>query len=111
MRFLSLTDISAISGPERERLGAADEAIRDILAVTSAHPSGEPLDAELVGAGLINLLLLAAAQLALADRTPPQRAGLVEDFTALAGQALDWAAAERGKRRALNPGQRPRREP
>ena len=92
MRLLTLSDVLAISGPERQRLREADEAIRDILSLIESQAAEDRLDAELISTAMIDLLLLAAARLALAAQPTSGRARPPGAFVELAQEALDWAA-------------------
>lgn len=100
MRLLTLTDVLTIAGPERERLLEADGAIRDILTLIDTQAVEDRLDSELISAALIDLLLLAAARLAVAARPKTEAARLSGEFAALAEQALEWAQT----RTASSPG-------
>ncbi len=68
MRLLTLSDVLAISGPERQRLREADEAIRDVVTLVDAQAAEDKLDVELISKAMIDLLLLAAARLALVSQ-------------------------------------------
>jgi hypothetical protein len=91
MRLLTLSDVLAISGPERQRLREADEAIRDVLSLVDAQAAADKLDAELISKAMIDLLLLAAARLALASQPHAAVSRLPGAFAELAQEALDWA--------------------
>ena len=91
MRLLALSDVVAISGPERERLREADEAIREIVSLVDAQAAQDNLDAELISKAMIDLLLLAAARLALAAQPQTAVSRLPGAFAELAREALDWA--------------------
>jgi hypothetical protein len=91
MRLLALSDVLAISGPERQRLREADEAIRDVLSLVEAQAAEQKLDAELISKAMIDLLLLAAARLALATQPRASVSRLPDAFAELAQEALDWA--------------------
>jgi hypothetical protein len=95
MRLLTLSDVLTISGPERQRLREADEAIRDVLALVDAQAAEEKLDAELISKAMIDLLLLAAARLALAAQPRPSVSRLPGAFAELAQEALDWATTRK----------------
>ena len=108
MGFLSLSDVLSVSGPERDRLLEADDAIRDIVTLVVEQAEEDGLDGELMSAAMLDLLLIAAAKLALAQGTNP--ATQSNDFADMARQALDWAAA-RATPNAINPPRAPRRAP
>ena len=91
MRLLTLSDVLAISGPERQRLREADEAIRGVVALIDAQAVEDKLDAELISKAMIDLLLLAAARLALATQPRASVSRLPDAFAELAQEALDWA--------------------
>ncbi len=91
MRFLTLSDVLAISGPERQRLREADEAIRDAVNLVDAQAAADNLDTELISMAMIDLLLLAAARLALASLPKSEATRLPRAFAELAQEALDWA--------------------
>jgi len=95
MRLLALSDVLAISGPERQRLREADEAIRDVLSLVEAQAAEQKLDAELISKAMIDLLLLAAARLALATQPHASVSRLPGAFAELAQEALDWATARK----------------
>ena len=91
MSFLTLTDVLTISGAERERLVEADEAIRDVVALVREQAADDQLDVELMSAAMIDMLLVAAARLALAEHPQSDAARLAKEFAELARQAVDWA--------------------
>lgn len=91
MRILTLSAVLAISGPERQRLREADEAIRDVVSLVDAQAAADNLDTELISAAMIDLLLLAAARLALASQPKLEAPRLPRAFAELAQEALDWA--------------------
>jgi hypothetical protein len=95
MRFLTLSDVLAISGPERQRLREADEAIRDVVSLIYAQAAEDSLDAELISTAMIDLLLLAAARLALASQPKSEAPRLPSAFAELAQEALDWATTRK----------------
>ena len=66
------------------------------------------LDGELMSAAMLDLLLIAAAKLALAR--DPMASARSDDFADMARQALDWAAA-RATPNAISPPRAPRRAP
>lgn len=110
MKFLNVSDISAVSGPERERLREADDAIRDIVTLVGEQAAEDGLDSALMSAAMIDLLLIAAAKLALAQRPKIETPAVSEDFGNLARQALDWARA-RAKPKPVSRPPAPRRAP
>ena len=91
MRLLTLSDVLAISGPERQRLREADEAIRDVVSLVEAQAAEDKLDTELISKAMIDLLLLAAARLALVSQPNSVALRLPGAFAQLAQEALDWA--------------------
>ncbi len=93
MRLLTLSDVLAISGPERERLREADEAIRDVVTLVDAQAAQDQLDTELISKAMIDLLLLAAARLALVSQPNSVALRLPGAFAELAQEALDWATS------------------
>jgi hypothetical protein len=93
MRLLALTDILAISGPERERLVEADDAIRDVVTLVREQAADDRLDVELMSAAIIDLLLVAAARLALMQESKADAARVATEFAELAKQAVDWVEA------------------
>lgn len=110
MGFLSLSDVLSVSGPERERLLEADDAIRDVITLVIEQAVEDGLDGELMNAAILDLLLIAAAKLALAQGPSPVGSVQSDDFADMARQALDWAAA-RAAPNAINPPRAPRRAP
>jgi hypothetical protein len=104
MRLLSLTDVSAISGPERDRLREADDAVRDVLSLIDAQAIEDGLNAKLMSLAMVDLLLLAAARLAVAAQPDAETEPQPEEFAQLARQALDWART----RATPKPGRGPR---
>ena len=93
MRLLALTDVLAISGPERERLVEADDAIRDVLTLVREQAADDRLDVELMSAAMIDLLLVAAARLALTQGAKSDAANVAKQFADLAKEAVDWVEA------------------
>ncbi len=93
MRLLTLSDVVAISGPERRRLREADEAIRDVVTLVDAQAAEDELDAELISKAMIDLLLLAAARLALVAQPNSAALRLPGAFAELAQEAIDWATS------------------
>lgn len=93
MRLLAFTDILAISGPERERLVEADDAIRDVVTLVREQAADDRLDVELMSAAIIDLLLVAAARLALSHESKADAARVANEFAELAKQAVDWVEA------------------
>ena len=91
MRLLTLSDVVAISGPERQRLREADEAIRDVVTLVDAQAAEDKLDVELISKAMIDLLLLAAARLALVSQPNSVALRAPGAFAQLAQEALDWA--------------------
>lgn len=110
MGFLSLSDVLAVSGAERDRLLEADDAIRDIVMLVIEQADEDGLDGELMSAAMLDLLLIAAAKLALARRPRSMTSAQSDDFADMARQALDWAAA-RATPNAINRPRAPRRAP
>ncbi len=100
MSLLSLADVLAISGPERQRLREADEAIRDIVNLIDAQAVEDKLDAELISTAMVDVLMHAAARLALASQPPAEASALPGAFSDLAQEALDWATSRAAERRA-----------
>jgi hypothetical protein len=110
MNLLTLSEVLAIAGPERDRLREADDAIRDILALVDEQAVEAGLDGALMSAAMVDLLLVAAAKLALAQRPKSEISALSEDFEDLARQAFDWVGA-RAAPNLLNRPPAPRRRP
>ncbi len=102
MRLLALTDVLTISGPERERLVEADDAIRDVLALVREQAADDRLDVELMSAAMIDLLLLAAARLALTREATSDAACVAKQFAELAKEAVDWVETGPKKRAPTN---------
>ncbi len=100
MRLLTLSDVVAISGPERRRLREAVEAIRDVVTFVGARAAEDKLDVELISKAMIDLLLLAAARLALAAQPNSAALRLPGAFAELAQEAIDWATSRAAPRRA-----------
>lgn len=104
MRLLSLTDVLAISGPERDRLREADDAVRDVLSLIEAQATDDGLNANLICLAMVDLLLLAAARLVVATQPDGEAEHQPEEFTQIARQALDWART----RGTMKPARKPR---
>jgi hypothetical protein len=104
MRLLTFSDVLAIADPERQRLREADDAIRDIISAVDAQAAEDRLNVELISTAMIDLLLLAAARLALAARPKSEAQRLSQDFADLAQQALAWARGPGSRgRRSMKP--------
>ena len=110
MGFLSLSDVLSVSGPERERLLEADDAIRDVVTLVIEQAEEDGLDGELMSGAMLDLLLIAAAKLALVQGAKSLASAQSDDFADMARQALEWAAA-RATPNAINPPRAPRRAP
>jgi len=99
MRLLTLSDVVAISEPERQRLREADEAIHDVVTRVGAQAAEDELDTELLSKAMIDLLLLAAARLALVAQPNSAALRLPGAFAELAQEAIVFAASRAAPRR------------
>jgi hypothetical protein len=97
MDFLSIQDLLSVSGPARDRLRDADEAIRAAV-VLAAVPDDEVSDPFLTKAA-VALLLVAASREVLHSAAETDRADISLKFQAYAADIFTWVA-QGGDRRA-----------
>jgi hypothetical protein len=92
MPALTLAEIRAIAGAERERLVEADDAVRDCTATVEAAAERDGLDAGLVSRGLVGVLLSVGARQAISAYPSTSKRELRDAFVGLAAEAFDWTA-------------------
>ena len=97
MPALTLAEIRAIAGAERERLVEADDAVRDCAASVEAAAEQDGLDAGRVSRGLVGVLMSAGARQAVGAYPSISTRELRDAFVGLAAEAFDWTI-ERAKK-------------